>query len=259
MTGIVFDSVTWGPRGRCPVISGISMDVGPGEMLGIVGPNGAGKSSLLRCVYRYHRPTAGRILLDGLDIWTQSARRNAQRVAAVVQEPASDLPLTVAEVVELGRLPHDSPAYPVRGRTHPSVARALNDLDLADMATRGYATLSGGEKQRVQVARALTQEPRVLVLDEPTNHLDIRHQFDLLGRLAGLGITVLASLHDLNMAALFCDRIAILDRGRLTAHGPPGHVLNPGLIRSVFQVEADVVSLTADRPTLRFKPLQHHS
>lgn len=206
------------------------------EVVGIVGPNGSGKSTTLRCVYRALKPDAGVVLIDGENV--HKRHELARDLAALTQESQVEFDFTVSEVVEMGRLPHDRD--PVRDRQ--VVADALATVDVTHLAERSFLSLSGGERQRVLIARAIAQEPKVLVLDEPTNHLDIRHQLDVLSLARGLGVTVLTVLHDLNLAASFCDRLYVLDEGRLVAGGTPQEVLVPELIAKVFHVTAHVVT-----------------
>ncbi|UXN75956.1 ABC transporter ATP-binding protein (plasmid) [Devosia sp. A8/3-2] len=192
--------------------------VQPGEMLAVVGPNGAGKSSLLRCLYRYHRPTVGKVAIDGIDIWSMTPRDCARRIATVLQEPATDFGLTVAEIVELGLTPRVGRF----GRADlTEVEGVLALMGLSDFAAHDFATLSGGEKQRVMIARALLQKPDLLILDEPTNHLDIRHQLEVLELLSSLDATVIVSLHDLALASAHADRVLVLDNGRQVRWAPP--------------------------------------
>lgn len=206
------------------------------EVVGIVGPNGSGKSTTLRCVYRALKPDAGAVLIDGENV--HKRHDLARDLAALTQESQVEFDFTVSEVVEMGRLPHDRD--PARDRQ--VVADALATVDVTHLAERSFLSLSGGERQRVLIARAIAQEPKVLVLDEPTNHLDIRHQLDVLSLARGLGVTVLTVLHDLNLAASFCDRLYVLDEGRLVAGGTPEEVLVPELIAKVFHVTAHVVT-----------------
>ncbi|MCP2247054.1 ABC transporter ATP-binding protein [Lentzea aerocolonigenes] len=206
------------------------------EVVGIVGPNGSGKSTTLRCVYRALKPDAGAVLIDGENV--HKRHDLARDLAALTQESQVEFDFTVSEVVEMGRLPHDRD--PARDRR--VVADALATVDVEHLAERSFLSLSGGERQRVLIARAIAQEPKVLVLDEPTNHLDIRHQLDVLSLARGLGVTVLTVLHDLNLAASFCDRLHVLDEGRLVAGGTPEEVLVPELIAKVFHVTAHVVT-----------------
>jgi iron complex transport system ATP-binding protein len=228
------EALGWGPS-RSRIIESLAFEVEAGEMLAVVGPNGAGKSSLLRCLYRFYRPSTGRVLLDGEDIWSLQPRALARRVATVLQEPASDFGLSVAEIVELGLTPHLDPFGVV---DTSQVEDALALMDLTTLALRDFASLSGGEKQRVMIARALVQKPDLLILDEPTNHLDIRHQLEVLALLAALPTTVIVSLHDLALASAHADRVLVLDNGRQMQLGAPLDVLTPKTIRETFSVEA---------------------
>ncbi|TDB94618.1 ABC transporter ATP-binding protein [Micromonospora fluostatini] len=238
---LVLDDLTVTVDGR-DLVAALGLRVGHDEVVGLVGPNGSGKSTTLRCVYRALAPTVGRVLLDGEDLHGMPRRRAARRVAALTQEQRAELDFTVFEVVAMGRAPHRRDHQQVTGAERELCQQALDRLDVAHLAHRSVLTLSGGERQRVLIARALVQQPRVLVLDEPTNHLDIRHQLALLGLLRRAGLTTLVALHDLNLAAAVCDRIAVLDQGRLVAVGPPTQVLTPDLVRAVFGVTAVVVT-----------------
>ncbi|AZM49624.1 ABC transporter ATP-binding protein [Streptomyces sp. WAC 06738] len=219
----------------------LSLTVPDGEVVGLVGPNGSGKSTALKCVYRALRPTSGALWVGGDDLTELTMRRSAQTVAATTQDGTVELDFTVAEVVALGRAPHLRGNRPLGPRERELCERAMTQLGIRHLAGRSVLTLSGGERQRVLLARALVQEPKILVLDEPTNHLDVRHQVDLLSYLKGSGLTVLVVLHDLNLAALACDRIAMLSQGRLVAAGPPAEVLTAGQVSAVFGVTADIV------------------
>ncbi|GAA4118667.1 ABC transporter ATP-binding protein [Aminobacter aganoensis] len=231
------DGVSWGPRASRPILEPVSLAVAPGEMLAIVGPNGAGKSSLLRCLYRYHKPISGTVRLDGTDIWKMKPRDCARRIATVLQESASDFGLTVAEIVELGLTPHVT-SFGTGDDDYDHVEAALDLLGLTALAARDFNSLSGGEKQRVMIARALVQRPDLLILDEPTNHLDIRHQLEVLELLGNLGCTVIVSLHDLALASAHADRVLVMDAGRAVACGAPADILTPERIRQSFSVGA---------------------
>lgn len=231
---LTVERLSWGPTRHRPIVRDLDFAVAPGEMLAIVGPNGAGKSSLLRCLYRVHRPTAGQVGLDGTDLWTLKPREVARRVATVLQEGAGDFGLTVAEIVELGLTPHRKRRG--AGHVYDAIEEALARMGVSALAARGFASLSGGEKQRVMIARALVQKPDLLILDEPTNHLDIRHQLDVLALLADLPATVVVSLHDLALACAHANRVLVLDRGRQVQLGAPLEVLTPALIRNTFAV-----------------------
>lgn len=230
--------LSWGPKGKPCILDDISFKLEPGGILGIVGPNGSGKSTLLRLLYRYYRPTRGRTVVGGSDIWGMSARAAARNVAAVMQEQPAPFALTVRETVALGRAPHRPPLSANGLEDQAIVDGAMDRLNLAGLARRRLGTLSGGERQRVMVARALAQQPRVLLLDEPTNHLDIRHQLEILELLRVLGVTVVCSLHDLDAALEYADSVLVLSGGRTAAIGRTGEVLSTNLVSSVFAVEA---------------------
>ncbi|WBB60821.1 ABC transporter ATP-binding protein [Streptomyces sp. WMMC500] len=219
----------------------LSLTARDGEVVGLVGPNGSGKSTALKCVYRALRPTSGVVRVGGDDLTKLAMRRGARLVAATTQDGAVELDFTVAEVVALGRTPHLRGNQPLSRRERELCDRAMTRFDVRHLSGRSVLTLSGGERQRVLLARALVQEPKVLVLDEPTNHLDVRHQVELLSYLKGSGLTVLVVLHDLNLAALACDRLGVLSEGRLVAAGPPADVLTAELAAAVFGISADVV------------------
>ncbi|GAA5063289.1 iron complex transport system ATP-binding protein [Thermocatellispora tengchongensis] len=217
-----------------PIVHEADLLVDDGEFVGLVGPNGCGKSTLLRTIYRALRPSAGLITVDGDDVHRLPARQAARRTAVVAQETPPDLDFTVAEIVLMGRTP-----YRIAPAADEEVcARSLDRVGLTGAAGRVFATLSGGEKQRVLLARALAQQTRLLLLDEPTAHLDIRHQVELLHLVRELGIATLAVLHDLNQAAAFCDRLYVMNAGRILAGGPPEQVLTPDLISQVYGVRA---------------------
>lgn len=234
------DNASWNaPRSRKPVLHPISFDLAPGQVLGIVGHNGAGKSTLLRLLYRYHRPTSGTLRIDNNDIWRVSAKDTARKVAAVLQEQPTDFALTVRQIVALGRTPHRTGFGGASGRRDADiVAGALERLDLGGFAERHLGTLSGGERQRVMVARALAQEPQLLILDEPTNHLDIRHQLEVLKLIRDLPVTIVTSLHDLNMAEDVCDQVLLLHDGKAFGFGAPKDVFSEVAISNAFHVTA---------------------
>ncbi|WP_031068855.1 ABC transporter ATP-binding protein [Streptomyces sp. NRRL WC-3742] len=220
----------------------VGLRAAPGQVVGLIGPNGSGKSTLLRCVYRVLRPAGGSVRLDGEDLHALTPRESARRVAALTQEHSAEFDFTVAEVVAMGRLPHR------RGLSGPGAADeaercawAIRRVGVEHLAERGFLNLSGGEKQRTLIARALVQEPRLLVLDEPTNHLDVAHQLEVLALAREAGPTVLTALHDLNLAAAHCDLLYVLRAGRIVASGPPEEVLRPELLAEVFGVRATPV------------------
>jgi iron complex transport system ATP-binding protein len=216
----------------------IDLHVGEGEFVGVIGPNGSGKTSLLRCAYRSSEPASGRLGLDGEDLWKQTPRWSAQRIAVVLQEFPQEFGLSVNDVVAMGRTPHKGLFDGDSAEDAALVAQALKRVGLSALARQFFATLSGGEKQRVLLARALVQQPGLLILDEPTNHLDPCYQLELLRHLRSLGVSTLASFHDLNLAAAFCDRLYVVSGGRLVASGTPAELLTAELLQHVFGVQA---------------------
>ena len=221
------------------ILNGIDLALQPGERLAVIGPNGSGKSTLLRCLYAWWKPSSGVVLLDGRDVFERSANERARDIAVLAQEAEGGLGLTAAEVVALGRLPHRGGWAKETPEDRRAVERAIELLELAELRDRAFAVLSGGEKQRVLFARALAQEPTLLILDEPTNHLDIRHQLELLELARGLGVGVIATLHDINLAARWSDRLCLMQDGRIRAFGPPETVLDPALLSQVYGVEVE--------------------
>ncbi|MBB5955437.1 iron complex transport system ATP-binding protein [Saccharothrix tamanrassetensis] len=236
------------------ILHGITLAVGSGEVHGIVGPNGSGKSTTLRCVYRALEPSGGVVRLAGRPLAGLPVRESARAMAALTQDSHVEFDFTVAEVVAMGRLPHQTGFDRETAEDRGICADALSRMDASYLAGRSFLSLSGGERQRVLIARALAQRPEVLVLDEPTNHLDINHQIAVLRLVRGLGITVLTVLHDLNLAAAYCDRIHVLDAGRVVAAGKPADVLTPQVLEEVFRVRAHVVPHpTSGVPQLLFE------
>lgn len=243
--------VCWAVRDTV-IVDGISARVVPGSTLGLLGPNGSGKSSLLRLLAGLRRPSSGMVLLDETDLAGLRRREVARRIAVVEQEVSTDVDLTVAEVVALGRTPHRG-VWDTGSDGASAIAEALERTGLTELAHRRWHSLSGGERQRTQIARALAQEPSELLLDEPTNHLDIAHQLDLLGLVRRLPVTSVVALHDLNLAAAFCDSLLMLVGGKVVAAGPPSAVLTEELVRGVYGVRCVVTPTQADgRPHVRF-------
>jgi iron complex transport system ATP-binding protein len=241
-----------------PIVSSASIELGDGEVVGLVGPNGSGKSTLLRCIYRALRPHGGAIELDGENVWTMPARVSAQRTAVLVQEPPTEFDFAVRDIVVMGRTPHlgllDRPSEDDDRLVDAALAR----VHASALAHRSFVSLSGGEKQRVLLARALAQQPRLLILDEPTNHLDICHQLEVLELVRELKTTALAALHDLNLAAAYCDRLYVLSQGAIVAEGLPRDVLTSELLEAVFRVGAERSEHPVNgAPQLTFYPLAH--
>ena len=236
---VVVEGLTWGVRERT-ILHDVTLTCPAGAVTGLLGPNGSGKTSLLHLLAGLRRPHAGTVHLDGEDVHRLPARERARRIAVLEQQAETGLPLTARQVVELGRIPHRGRWPARRDEGADAIADALHRAEVAHLAERDWRTLSGGERQRVQLARALTQRPDVLMLDEPTNHLDLAHQIGLLATVRGLGSTVVAALHDLDLAAAFCDHLVVLRAGRVVAAGPPAQVLTSALVADVYGVRATV-------------------
>jgi len=223
------------------IVSGISLRVADGQCAGLIGPNGSGKSTILKAIYRVHRPAAGSVLVNGTDLYQMRPKTAARRVAVVAQENLADFGFTAREMVMVGRTPHKGPFDRDDDNDQAIIHDAMQRTGCADLGGRSFQSLSGGEKQRVLIARALAQGADHLILDEPTSHLDIRYQISVLELVAGLGVTVLAALHDLNLAALFCDTMHVLADGHLIAAGSPAEVITPEIVRAAYGADVLIV------------------
>ncbi|MFE3946146.1 ABC transporter ATP-binding protein [Streptomyces sp. NPDC059118] len=225
--------------GGARVVRDVSLKVADGRFVGVVGPNGCGKSTFLKSIYKVVAPDSGTAVLGGLDLLASRPGAVFTRLAVVAQFNDLSFDFTVAEMVAMGRTPHKRLLETTGERDREIVRRALHRVHMAEYAERSFRTLSGGERQRVVLARALAQEPAFLILDEPTNHLDIKHQLEIFSIVKELGIGVLAALHDLPMAASYCDELYVLKEGAVVTHGPPEEVLTRELIHEVYEVECE--------------------
>lgn len=256
-TGLVMTGVVAG-YGGAPVLRGVGLEVKPGEVVGLVGPNGSGKTTAVRVASRALAPIEGSVRVAGVDPYSSSAREAARRMAVVPQDLQIAFPFTVLDTVLMGRTPYTS-AWGGGDAEDWALAReAMIVAQVQHLADRELSALSGGERRRVTLAQALAQDAPVLLLDEPTTHLDLRHVLDLLGIVRGLaerGRAVLAVLHDLNVAAETCDRLVVLDGGRVVASGTPERVLTGELLRDVYDVEGEVIAdARTGRPGVRVAP-----
>ncbi|MFQ6272279.1 ABC transporter ATP-binding protein [Kutzneria viridogrisea] len=231
------------------IVRDVSLAVARGEVVGLVGPNGSGKTTVLRSVFRALRPTGGAVWLAGEDLFSLPPKQVARRMSVVAQDSPMEFDFTVREVVTMGRFAHEGGG----AQDAEACQRALDLVGLTELADRSVLTLSGGERQRALIARALAQNGELVVLDEPTNHLDIGYQHELMRLLTGLGMTAVAALHDLNLAAGYCDRIYVLRAGLVVAAGTPEQVLTEDLVEQVFGVRPHLVAHPASgRPQLLF-------
>lgn len=220
------------------IVSGIDLDVPRGSMLGLVGVNGSGKSTLIRALAGLREPAAGTVAVDGVDMASMSARQRATKLAYVGQEESPPEDLLLDEMVAMGRIPHRPPWALGGASEHELSLNALAAVGLKHAAKRRCDQLSGGERRRAMLARALAQGCDLLILDEPTNHLDIHHQLHLLETVRGLGQTVIAAMHDLALATAFFDRIAVLHEGSILNAADARHALTPAVVEKVFSVPA---------------------
>ncbi|MBY7142306.1 ABC transporter ATP-binding protein [Virgibacillus sp. NKC19-3] len=223
------------------IISDIHFQAKSGQLVGIIGPNGCGKSTLLKNIYRLYKPDCGRIMLDHKNMNEIPSKEVAQKLAVVSQEPAGIFDFSVREIVLMGRAPHKKMMESDSLKDQNIAEKALHQVGLDSYGDRSITTLSGGEKQRVMVARALTQQARVLVLDEPTNHLDIDHQLQLMDLVKTLNVTVITALHDLNMASSYCDWIYVMNHGEIVKSGTPETVLTEAILQEVFRVNTHII------------------
>lgn len=237
------------------VLKNVSFDVKKGEFVGLIGPNGSGKSSVLKNIYRSLSPKKGLILLEDENLVKMSFKKSAKKMAVVGQENEIFFDFLVEEIVAMGRSPHKKIFEIDDENDKKIVMKSLEYLGIEDLAKRSYRNLSGGEKQRVIIARALAQEADFLVLDEPTNHLDISYQMQIFELIKGLDVTVLSAIHDLNLAALFCDRLIVLKDGEIVLEGTPAEILTPENIFDIFGVNADVeLNSNTNKPSITYLP-----
>lgn len=218
-----------------PILSNVSLSIEKGKFVGLIGPNGAGKSTLLRTIYRACKPDSGRVFVNGKDIWTLSNKEAARNTAVILQEQNEYMGLTVRDVVAQGLNPHKGLFEWDTQSDRERITALMVDMELQALQHRPFSILSGGEKQRAFLARALLQSPELLLMDEPTNHLDIHFQLEVIRKVKALPMTVFASFHDLNLAAAFCDELVVIDHGKVVAQGSPSDILTEDLISKVYR------------------------
>ena len=226
---------------RADILHQVELEIQDGEFVGLIGPNGCGKTTLLKNIYRVYQPTKGAVYLDGQNLREMDAKSVARKMAVLGQERGSGFDFPVIEMVLMGRYAHKKFLEPNREEDYAICRQALAWVGLLEFEERSFLSLSGGEKQRVLLAAVLAQQSGIILLDEPTNHLDIGYQLMAMDLIRDIpNVTVFASLHDMNIAARYCDRILAMKEGRIIASGRPDEVLTGELIRDLFQVEVRV-------------------
>ena len=239
------------------ILNGVSLEVRPGQVVSVVGPNGAGKTTLLRCMQGMVRPSAGSVAVGGRDVLRMRPRELARHLAYVPQAGPGTMALTVFDLVLAGRRPHLG--WRPSPRDLEAVEAILDDFGLTALAARDVDVLSGGQRQKVFLARAFVQEPRYLLLDEPTSSLDLRHQLEVMELLrrqaAARGVGALVAIHDLNLARRYADRAVLLHCGEVVAGGEPAHVMTPEAIRAVYGVEVECVPVNGGSAVFALRPV----
>jgi iron complex transport system ATP-binding protein len=237
------------------IIDDINLEIKKDEFVGLVGPNGCGKSTLLKNIYRIYQPDKGKIFLDGEDIHKIKDREFAKKMSVMVQENSVEFDLTVLDMVMMGRFAHKKLLQDSTKQDTALARKYLAEVGMEEYEERSFLSLSGGEKQRVLLARALSQEADLIVLDEPTNHLDIKFQYQIMDLLKSQDITVFTSVHDLNIAAIYCDRIIVLKKGKFVTAGTPEEILTPDLIRYLYDMDSIItISEVTGKPQIQFLP-----
>ena len=227
--------------GNNEILKGVSIDSKNREFIGIIGPNGSGKSTLLKCIYRILKPNNGCIMLGEEDISKMSVKESAKKLAVVAQHNYYNFDFSVGEVVLMGRSPHKKSLEPDNSEDYDIVNESLEKVGMLGFKNRSFSTLSGGEQQRVILARALAQQTPCLILDEPTNHLDIKYQLSLLNIVKSLNLTIISAIHHLNIASMYCDRLFVMKNGRIVGMGTPQEVLTKEFIKEIYDIDVEIV------------------
>lgn len=222
------------------IVKSLSLDIDNNSFIGIIGPNGSGKSTLLKTIYRVLKANEGVVYLNNTPLNSIKYRDSAKAMAVVNQHNYYNFDFKVDEVVLMGRSPHKKALERDTAEDYNIVNDCLKKVEMLEFKNRIFSTLSGGEQQRIMLARALAQKTSILILDEPTNHLDIKHQIKIMGLCKKLEITVLVALHDLNIASAYCDRLYVMKSGEIFAEGTPKDVLTKSIIRDVYEIEVNI-------------------
>lgn len=222
------------------IIKGVSFEVKEKSFVGILGPNGSGKSTLLKSIYGVNKPKQGNLYYEGESLLTMPSKERAKKIAVLAQESGGHFDFTVEQIVEMGRYPHKKTLENYSKEDTQIVEKTLTKLNLQDFKKRSFSTLSGGEKQRVLIARVLAQNTDFIILDEPTNHLDIGHQLEIMNIIKNLNITVLSAIHDMNIASLYCDNLIVMKEGKIVKQGTTEEVLTKCTMDDTFNIDVDI-------------------
>lgn len=227
--------------GHKDIVKNLALKAEAGAFIGVIGPNGSGKSTLLKCIYRVLKPKSGFVYLNGKNLDDFTYKASAREVSVVTQHNYYNFDFKVSEVVMMGRAPHKRQMERDNAEDYAIVDDALKKVEMYDFKNRIFSTLSGGEQQRIILARALAQKSNCLILDEPTNHLDIKHQLQIMELAKKMGVTVIAALHDLNIAATYCDYLYMMKEGNVVAEGLPKTVLTEPTISAVYDIQVKII------------------
>ena len=241
------------------ILKDISFDIPKGSFVGIIGPNGSGKSTILKNIYRLYKPDSGRLILDNKDLSTMKDKECAKEIAVLAQESNSQFDFTVEQIVKMGRYPYKSVFEDYSKKDIDMVNDMLKRVGLDDYSNRSFSKLSGGEKQRTLIARALVQDTDFLILDEPTNHLDIGYQIQLMDLVKSLNITTLSAIHDMNIASMYCDYLIVMKDGKIRKCGSVEEVITSDMLKEIFGVNAYVgVNPINNKLQVSFMHSHHH-
>lgn len=240
--------------GSVNILKDVSIKAKSNKFVGIIGPNGSGKSTFLKCIYRVLKPDQGVVYIDGSEIKNLTVRESAKKVAVVSQHNFYNFDFRIEEVVMMGRSPHKKNMERDNAEDYRIVNECLEKVGMKSFKGRSFSTLSGGEQQRVILARALAQKTECIILDEPTNHLDIKYQLQLLDIVKELDLTIISAIHDLNIAAMYCDYLYAMKDGEVVIEGNPKEVLTPNMIKNLYEVDADVLEDKLGRLNIVYYP-----
>ena len=237
------------------IVNGVSLGIPEGSFVGLVGPNGCGKSTLLKNIYKVYKPDSGAVYIDGKDISAMSSRDTAKEMSVMQQENNVEFDMPVYDMVMLGRFAHQKMFNNDKLKEREIVLAAIKEVGMEGYEERSFLSLSGGEKQRTLVARALVQQADLIILDEPTNHLDIGYQYQIMNILKKQNLTVFSSVHDLNVASCYCDQVILMKKGQIVDFGLPKDVFTPEKIRNLFGIDSQIVeNPVTKKPTVMFFP-----